>query len=105
MYSGSLSNIGIGFDNDGKMTLDKQRLGQAAENGRLERFFTENSGRNFGFTNQLGRLADNVNRNTSNFVSGNMFGSNLSENFAYTSFGDMIQYNFLSIGSLFDFMF
>jgi len=103
-YSSSLSSIGIGFDKDGLMTVDSKKLNQAAENGKLEQFFTENSGKNYGYTNQIGRLADNVTRNTSNFVSSSQFGSSLGENFAYSSFGDLIQYNFLSVGSILDFM-
>ena len=104
-YSKSLSDIGIGFDNDGRMTIDKQKLAKAAESGKLEQFFKENSGKSFGFTNQIGRLADNVSRNTSNYVSSSLFGSNLGENFAYSSFGDLIQYNYLSVGSIFDYLF
>ena len=103
-YSNALSSVGIGFDSSGRMTLDSEKLGKAAESGRLEQFFTQNSGRNYGFTNQLSRLADNVQRNTSNYVGGSIFGSGLSENFSYSSFGDLIQYNFLSAGSILDFM-
>lgn len=104
-YVNSLSSIGIGFNSDGKMTIDSATLNKAAESGKLEKFFTENAGKNYGYTNQLGKLADNVSRNTSNYVSSSQFGSALSENFAYSSFGDLIQYNFLSAGSLFDFSF
>ena len=102
-YSGSLSSIGIGFDRDGQMTIDSKKLNEAAENGKLEKFFTENSGKNYGFTNQLSRLADNVSNNTSNFVSKNELGNSLTENFAYNSFGGMMQYNASSIGLLFDY--
>ena len=102
-YSGSLSSIGIGFDNDGKMTLDTAKLNAASENGSLEKFFTENAGKNYGFTNQLARLSDNVSRNTSNFVSRSEFGSSLTENFAYSSYGDLVQYNYLSAGWIFDY--
>ena len=104
-YSGALSKIGIGFDGSGKMTIDSKKMDQAQEDGSLERFFTENSGRNYGFTNQLSRIADNVSNNPANYVSSSMFGSNLSQNFAYSSFGDLIQYNYLSTGSLMDFFF
>ena len=104
-YSSSLSNIGIGFDKDGKMTIDSKKLDAAAENGRLETFFKENSGRNYGFTNQLSRLSDSVSRNTSNFVSSSLFGSELGQNFSYSSFGDLVQYNYLSSGSIFDYMY
>jgi len=104
-YSGSLSDLGIGFDSSGRMTIDSKKLDAAADSGRLERFFTENSGKNFGFTNQISRLADNVSRNTSSFVSSSMFGSNLSENFSYSSLGSLMQFNHLRVGSLLDFMF
>jgi hypothetical protein len=103
-FSRSLSEIGIGFDFSGRMTLDSQRLNQAAESGRLDQFFTENSGRNFGFTNQLGRLANDVSRNTSNFVSSAIFGTAQSGNFMYGNFGNPIQFNFFSPGSILDFM-
>ena len=102
-YSGSLSNIGIGFDNDGRMTLDTAKLDAAADSGRLERFFTENSGRNYGFTNQLSRLSDSVSRNTSGYLSRSTFGDSLTENFAYSGFGELIQYNYLSSGWILDY--
>jgi len=103
-YSNSLSNIGIGFDNSGRMTINSDRMNQAAESGRLDQFFTENAGRNFGFTNQLGRLADSVSRNPGNFVSSSQFGAGLMGNSGYTGFGTPTQFNFFSAGSLFDFM-
>ena len=104
-YMGSLSSVGIGFDKDGRMTIDKTRLDKAAENGKLEQFFTENSGRNYGFTNQMSKLANNVSNNTSNYVSSSVFGSKLSENFSYSNTGNTMQYNYLSAGSIFDFSF
>jgi len=99
-YSRSLSDMGIGFNSDGRLTIDSNRLNQAFENGRVEQFFTENNGRNFGFTANLGRLADNVSNNTSNFVS-----SAMSQNFAYSGFGNPIQQNFFGSGSILDYMF
>jgi len=104
-YSRSLQDIGIGFDNSGRMTINTDRLNQAAESGRLEQFFTENRGRNFGFTAQLGRLADNVSRNTSNFVTNSIFGNSMSTNFSYSGTGNSMQFNALNSGSIFDFMF
>ena len=104
-YLESLSNIGIGFDKDGKMTLDDAKLNAAAENGKLENFFTENSGKNYGFTNQLSKLADNVTRNTGNYVSSSVLGNSLTENFAYSGFAELIQYSYLNSGLLFDYSF
>ena len=105
IYSGSLSNIGIGFDSSGRMTINAQKMNEAAEGGKLEKFFTESSGKNYGFTNQLSRLSDSVSHNTSNFVSSSLFGSSLSENFAYSNYGNLIQYNYLGTGSIFDYLY
>ena len=104
-YKSSLANIGVGFDNDGKMTLDTKKLDAAIENGSLEKFFKENNGKNYGFTNQLSRLADNVSRNTSNYVSSSEIGNALTENFAYTGFKELVQYKYLNTGLMFDFLF
>ena len=104
-YSRVLTEIGISFDSSGRMLVNSQKLSQAAENGKLEQFFMENRGKNFGFTASMGRLADNVSSNTSNFVSSSMFGNSIGENFTYSGFGGMNQLNFLGAGSLFDYMF
>lgn len=104
-YSGSLAGVGIGFDGDGKMTINKETLDKAAENGKLETFFTQNNGKNYGFTNQLANLADNVSRNTSNYVSSSVIGNSLMENFGYNSTGKTNQYNFLNSGWLFNYLF
>jgi len=105
MYAGSLSEIGVGFDKDGKMTINEDQFNKAAENGKLEKFFTDNSGKNYGFTYQLGKLADNVSRNTSNFVTKSMFGNNLMENFAYSGTGSLLSYNYSNTGWLFDYLY
>jgi len=103
VFASSLSSIGIGFDNSGRMTINTQRMNQAAESGALERFFSDSSGRN-SFASQLGRLADNVSRNPGNFVSNSSFGSSLTGNSGYSSFGSPIQFNPFGSGSVLDFM-
>ena len=102
-YSQSLSSIGVGFDNEGKMTLDETRFNQALESGRVERFFTENSGKNYGFTNRMSRLADDVSTNTSSYVGRAEFGNNLTENFSYSNTGNLLQYSYFSTGWMFDY--
>jgi len=104
-YSRSLSDIGISFDAGGRMLINSQKLSQAAENGKLEQFFTENRGKNFGFAAMMGRLSDNVSTNTSNFVSSSVFGSSMGENFSYSGLGNSLQFNFLNSGSILDYMF
>jgi len=103
-YTSSLSNIGIGFDSSGRMTIDSKKMDQAAESGKLDQFFREYSGKNYGFTNQLGRLADSVSRNPGSFVSSSLFGAELMGNSGYTGFGLPTQFNFLTAGSVMDFM-
>jgi len=104
-FSGSLSSIGIGMDSSGRMTINSDRLNQAAENGRLDQFFGENRGGNFGFTNQMSRLADSVSRNPGNFISNSQFRNELMGNFGYNNFGIATMFNFFTPGSAMDFMF
>jgi len=104
-FSNSLSSIGIGFDSSGRMTINSETKDRAEQSGRLDQFFTENRGRNFGFTNQLGRLADSVSRNPGNFVSSPQFRSELMGISGYNSFGNTTLFNLLNPGSVMDFMF
>ena|GEM_PF-3502638 len=105
VYSRSLSDIGIGIDGSGKMTIDEKKLEKAAENGSLEKFFTQDAGKNYGFTNQLEKIANNVANNTSAFVSSSSTGNSLSGNFGYSDFGNPTQMNVLRSGSVFDYSF
>jgi len=102
VYANSLSNIGIGFDNSGKMTINTQKMDQASENGALEKFFS--SGSRNGFASQLGRLADNVSRNPGSFVSNSLFGNNITGNSGYSSFGSTTPFNAFGSGSILDYM-
>jgi len=103
-FSRSLQDIGIGFDSSGRMTIDSARFNQAMDTGRVEEFFTE-GGRTFGFGAALGRLADNVSNNTSNFVSSSMFGTSIGGNMSYSGMGSAVQLNLMNTGTLLDYMF
>jgi len=103
VFSSSLSSIGIGFDTSGRMTVNAQRMDEAAQSGALDRFFSDSGGRN-NFASQLSRLAENVSRNPANFVSSSMFGNNFSGNTGYSSFGNATQFNPFGSGSVMDFM-
>ena len=106
-YTSTLGNIGIGFDKDGYMTVDKDVLGKAAEDGRLDRFFTENRNTNYGFTNQLSRIADDVNRNTGKYISQSTVAESLtgSNTGYYELFSKAPYTSLMNIGMLFDFMY
>ena len=101
---GSLSDVGIGFDGTGRMSINNDKLSEASNNGRLEQFFTENSGRNYGFSNQLQRIADNVSRNPASFVTNPLFGGGFGSNNMYSNFGSSSQFTFFNSGWMFDFM-
>ena len=103
-YSRALSEIGISFDAGGRMTINNVKLNQAAESGRLEQFFMENRGKNFGFSAMMGRLSDNVSSNTSNFVSNSIFGSSVNEGTSYSGLGNLISFNSMNSGSILDFI-
>jgi len=104
-FSRSLSDLGIGFDSSGRMTIDSAKFNQAMDTGKVEQFFTDGSGRNFGFGASLGRLASNVSNNTSNFVTSSMFGSSMGEGFTYSGMGSPMHLNLLGTGSMLDYMF
>ena len=75
-YSGQLSKAGIGFDENGYMTLDKEKASSAARDGSLEKLFTENAGRSYGFQNNLSRIAARAERNTNQYASPSSFMAN-----------------------------
>ncbi|MCL2222122.1 MAG: flagellar filament capping protein FliD [Oscillospiraceae bacterium] len=87
--SRALSEIGIGVNANGNLTIDSNRLNQSAEDGRLAEFFSGgNRGSNFG--NQLSRIAESVTRNPASFVTNPVTGN---------------QANQFAAGSMFDFTF
>jgi flagellar capping protein FliD len=104
-FSRGLNEIGITFDDSGRMRINETRMNQAMESGRLEQFFTQNAGMNFGFTNQLERLASNVARNPGNFVTNTTTGGNFSGGSGGTGFGNPMHFGSINAGMLFDFMF
>lgn len=111
VYSKQLSDVGIGFDNSGKMTIDSDKLNKAAEDGSLEKLFTQDRGKNYGFTNQLERLASNVSNNTSAFVGNSVFGSandifgSTNDIISYSGSGSASQMAASRAGSIFDYSF
>lgn len=82
-YSSSLEKIGITSDKDGKLQINAEKLGKAAEDGTLGSFFAPKNGANYGFTSRLTRITENVSGNVSAYnYSSNAAtsGSNQSKN-------------------------
>jgi len=91
--SQALSEIGVGVNASGNLTIDTARLNEASESGRLGEFFSGGS-RGSGFANQLSRLAESVTRNPASFSTN-----------AFTNIGGANQFNQIGTGSMFDFTF
>jgi len=107
-YAYSLGQIGIGFDSNGYMQINEGQFGAAVENGKAEQFFTQNRNTNYGFTNQLSRIAEQVQNNTISYISSSVFIESLlgNMNFSfYNSMGALLQNSGSgNTGLLFSFM-
>lgn len=98
----ALRRVGINMGQDGRMTIDEDRMAAAAENGDLERFANRDRvGGNSGFMNRLGRIAGNVNRNPASYMTPNVsegFGPNI--NFSNRQVSQL--HSLVGMGMLFD---
>lgn len=72
-YSGALNRVGISADRSGKLQIDEKKLSKAADDGSLERLFRDNASSRNGFAGRVGRLADEIDKNPAQFVSGMRF--------------------------------
>jgi hypothetical protein len=66
----ALADIGITVGEGGFLSINAERMNEAAENGRLERFLNGSGGRSL-FTTRIERIADNLARNPMRHVSAN----------------------------------
>lgn len=114
-YVSSLDSIGIAFDDNGKMSINSEKLAAAQKDGTLEAFFTKNQGSNYGYLSQLGKISADVSTNTQKYVSQSSFTTNSSSDSSDKGW-DMINqiygnpYSYLTqmnqvnaVGMLFDF--
>ena len=105
-YSSALNKVGIGFDQNGYMTVNKEQMEKSLQDGSLERFLTEGSNANFGFANQLSRAASDVINNTSRYVSQASISQSLFDpSSTYGAIDTMLLKNnpYYNSGLLFDF--
>jgi flagellar hook-associated protein 2 len=56
-FAPALARVGISVNNDGRLSIDQDRLSRAAEDGSLARLFENDS---FGFGARVGRIAQNA---------------------------------------------
>jgi len=69
-YENSLKELGITRNSKGYLQIDEAAMQSAADSGKLEKFFKPEGGFvNYGFNYQLEKMANDVSKNTQNFVS------------------------------------
>ncbi len=84
-YSSSLERIGISTDENGYLKIDEDKMKKAADNGDLEKFFTNDAGANYGFVNRVDRIASQVESDPTKFVSASAKEEMVSSDSSYYS--------------------
>lgn len=72
-YLSSLSQVGLGFDSNGNMTINQSIMEKAAEDGTLSRFLSDGASRNYGFASQLEKVASNIENNIGKYAGAESF--------------------------------
>lgn len=105
-YSASLERIGISVSSDGYLSIDSDKMEKAAENGNLEKFFTQNGNSNYGFANKLSRVAESVSSNPVDYVSSSQLQSSQSASSSGSiNYLQTYKYNqIINNGLIFDYM-
>jgi len=68
-YEATLGNVGVNVDSEGLLSVNEAKLNSALEDGRLEKFFTENKGSSYGFSNRLAKISSDISKNPTSYVS------------------------------------
>lgn len=68
-YASGLADIGITTGENGYLKIDETKMKTAAESGELEKFFTSDAGKNYGFANRMSRIADQTKNEPTRFLS------------------------------------
>ena len=103
-YASALSKVGIGFDDDGFMKLDSDKLTASVKDGSLERFLSADSGKNYGFKNSMNRLAGKVSSNTAAYVSKSSVKESLAAAAGNSVLSALLPSGSQNSGWLFDFL-
>jgi hypothetical protein len=68
-----LASVGISFAEDGKMSLDSDTAKKAAQDGKLQGILADGKGTNYGYAQQIDKVAKDANQNTGKYVSSSQF--------------------------------
>ena len=67
-YMPSLQSLGISMGKDGALSVDSGKLSEAAENGKLKSVFSPYHNSNYGLTNRLTNITNNVQRSPVSYI-------------------------------------
>jgi hypothetical protein len=103
-YTGSLAKAGVEFDENGYMTVNKDKAKAAEKDGSLQNLFSGAS-RSYGFSSRMSKTANDVQRKTQRFVTPANVGKSLMDAVSYNSSGSVGGVNNTGAGWLINMMF
>jgi hypothetical protein len=71
-----LASVGITFGDDGKMALNTETATKAAKDGKLQGVLSDGKGSNYGYAQQIDKVAKDANQNTGKYVNPKQFTGN-----------------------------
>ncbi len=104
-YMSSLNRIGISFNSNGYLAIDKDKMDKAANDGTLEKFFKQDRNSSYGFANRVSQTASKVNNNPMTYVGkssvnpqlsnpgfslGNYYNSGFMQNNAFSMYSGLL---------------
>lgn len=106
VYAKSLSEIGISIGTDGSLSVDKDKLQSAADNGTLSSFIKDNkSCASYGLFNQVDIISNNIENNSTYYLSNKeknnlSYSNNISNTVSTNSYYTKLAYSYNVIGSM-----
>ena len=106
VYSKSLSKLGITVGTDGSMTINKDKLKTAAEDGSLTDFIKDNkSNASYGLFNKVDTIANNIKSNSTYYLSSKQqnnisYSNNISDTVTTKSYFSKLAFNYNVVGTL-----
>ncbi|MDR2354900.1 MAG: hypothetical protein LBE16_01760 [Clostridiales Family XIII bacterium] len=67
-YVSALNRVGVTMGSDGLLQIDEEKLKSASESGEINKFFTQTSSANYGFTSKLAKVVSNIKQNPSYYT-------------------------------------
>ncbi|MDR2771543.1 MAG: hypothetical protein LBB57_05860 [Clostridiales Family XIII bacterium] len=89
-YAPALDRIGVKMGAEGLLQIDAEKLKSASENGELNKFLTQTSSSNYGFTSKLAKVTENIKNNPAHYTN---TGANAVNNTGYYDYQSYNRYS------------